>query len=383
MEVEFLSNMRYNLVATKAQWQDWLDKLACFHEYYERALRSPASPVHIPSPTGKAYHSPIPSPTASSRPHASTLPVTPAVTAMKYSPSSSHSQNWSAHQMNAVSPLAAKPSVPPVSRKRALEEEPLEHPAKRPAPVRPTQAASGPTTTRPGVSAEASRLSVPHLTLVTDQSGASGFIHGNGYPQVPLQTTLTPGSVSLPPLPAPVLQHGLRAMATVFPPAPSTMVQQPSIPATTSAPIPPAAYTGPAVTNHAPMSYATPSKHHSPGTLGPYTSSPLADQYSAAPSIPTTAVHTPISNSPSVYLQQRPSPYKPVRHVNTLLYPPPSASLDQYHLSVPIPPTQMHYQPLGRRNDLRTGILPEFVIYNRQQQHSTPIHGLSQGHYQS
>lgn len=93
-------------------------------------------------------------------------------------------------------------------------------------------------------------------------------------------------------------------------------------------------------------------------------------------------MHTPISNSPSFYLQQRNSPYKPIRHVNTLLYPPPSASLDQYHLSVPIPPTQMHYQPLGRRNDVRTGVVPEFLLYNRTQQHpQLPLQAAPQGHY--
>ncbi|UKZ64103.1 uncharacterized protein TrAtP1_005322 [Trichoderma atroviride] len=88
---------------------------------------------------------------------------------------------------------------------------------------------------------------------------------------------------------------------------------------------------------------------------------------------------TPISHSPSVYLQQRASPYRPIRHVNRLLYPPPSASLDQYHLAVPVQPTQMHYQPLGRRNDLRTGVVPEFVVYNRGQQ-SLPQNGV-QGAY--
>jgi hypothetical protein len=72
-------------------------------------------------------------------------------------------------------------------------------------------------------------------------------------------------------------------------------------------------------------------------------------------------VRTPISNSPSVYLQQRPSPYKPVRHVNTLLYPPPSAFLHEYHFSN-VPPTQMHYQPLGRRNEFKTGVVPEFAM---------------------
>jgi hypothetical protein len=72
-------------------------------------------------------------------------------------------------------------------------------------------------------------------------------------------------------------------------------------------------------------------------------------------------LHTPISHSPSIYLQQRNSPYKPVRHVNTLLYPPPSAFLQHYNLPNPVLPNQMHYQPLGKRNEYRTGIVPEFL----------------------
>jgi hypothetical protein len=77
----------------------------------------------------------------------------------------------------------------------------------------------------------------------------------------------------------------------------------------------------------------------------------------------TTAsgLHTPISHSPSIYLQHRNSPYKPIRHVNTLLYPPPPTFMQQYVLPNPVLPNQMHYQPLGKRNEYRTGILPEFL----------------------
>ncbi|KAJ3503508.1 hypothetical protein NM208_g16501 [Fusarium decemcellulare] len=140
MEVEFLSNMRYNLVATKDQWEEWLDKLACFHEYYERAVRLPASPIHIPSPTNKSFHSPIPSPTGTMQSTAfttntSNLPVTPIVTTSNFSPNSSHSANWNAYHSNTVSPLATKPNLQfPVSRKRSPEGDVMDHPAKRPVP---------------------------------------------------------------------------------------------------------------------------------------------------------------------------------------------------------------------------------------------------------
>merc|ERR1712000_643487 len=98
----------------------------------------------------------------------------------------------------------------------------------------------------------------------------------------------------------------------------------------------------------------------------PYsTASPLPDHFGPGSVMSTPMAHTPISNSPTFYLQQRHSPYKPIRHVNTLLYPPPSASLDQYHMQVPLPPTQMHYQPIGRRNDVRTGVVPEYMMYSQ------------------
>lgn len=385
MEVEFLSNMRYNLVATKEQWEGWLDKLSCFNEYYERAVRLPASPIHIPSPTNKSHHSPVASPTGMMQPAAS-LP-TPAVTTTNYSPTSSHSQNWSAYHSNTVSPLATKPNLQfPVSRKRSPEEEIMEHPAKRLAPPgrAPAAAMVQAVNSRPNGIVEPARLPVPHLTVMTGQLQMqpqtqpsltpfnSGNVNINGYPQ-PTQQVAQPVHVSLPPL-----QTGLRAMSTVYPSGPAAMVQKQSLPTTTGVTMAQAGFP-----TQAPVNYGTPNKQHSPGRLGPFNSSPLAEAYGQASAVHTPMVHTPISNSPSVFLQQRPSPYKPVRHVNTLLCPPPSASLEQYHLAVPVPPTQMHYQPLGRRNDLRTGIVPEFMVYNRSHPQNLPPHGLAQGHYPS
>jgi hypothetical protein len=58
-------------------------------------------------------------------------------------------------------------------------------------------------------------------------------------------------------------------------------------------------------------------------------------------------------------LQQRSSPYRPVRPPNTLLYPPPSASMHNFTTNT----DQMHYQPLGKRNDYRTGIVPEYAAH--------------------
>lgn len=379
MEVEFLSNMRYNLLASKTEWEDWLVKLACFHDYYQRALNLPASPIHVPSPLGKAFNSPVPSPTGTTLPAVPDMsPYTPS-TAVQLSPTSSHPKNFSSYQLNTTSPLGPKRAMNlPATRKRSPEEDLADHPAKRHIPARIGQAP--PVTSmgcRPTGPVDAARLPVPQLTVVTNpaQHSTKPYPSVNAYGPQALGTN-PPQMVSLPPL-----QPGMRAMTTVYQPSPvASMVQQPAMPAATGSGIPPtAAYQVGPPTGHPAVGYATgtPTKHHSPGSLAPFGSSPLVEHLGSG-----SAVHTPISNSPSVYLQQRASPYKPVRHVNRLLYPP-SASLDQYHLSVPVAPNQMHYQPLGRRHDVRTGVVPEFVVYHRgQQPHMGPQPG-HQGHYPS
>jgi hypothetical protein len=371
MEVEFLSNMRYNLLTSAAEWDRWVDKLSCFHEYYERALRLPPSPSAMSSSVGKMTGSPMVSPTA----HAH-LDAPDMFSAPNYSPSSSQGHTWNAYQSNMVSPLAGKPSLAlPSSRKRVHETDHAEHPAKRPVPARLAQIPNDPVPSRQhSAPAEPARLPVPHLTLVTNNPNqqqpqshaASAYATPTGsYPQQAQAPASAQPHVSLPPL-----QAGMRAMATVYQQTPpASMVPQPATaPIPTSAPPPMGGggpFAGQPLAPH--QHFGTPTKRHSPGSLAPFASSPMAEPFGPASAVHTPLAHTPLTSSPSIYLQHRNSPYKPIRHVNTLLYPPPSASLEQYHLPVPLQPTQMHYQPLGRRNDLRTGVVPEYVLYHRSQ----------------
>ena len=339
MEVEFLSNMRYGLLTCKEQWQEWLKKLACYHDYCERArveerMRQ-AQPIstHIPSPTHHRF-SPVPSPTSIIP---TTMQATPT-TMMAYTPTSalgngSIPQNWNSSFQPAptVSPLAARPSQG-VARKRSLEGgEPVEPIPKRvprqPTHGQPTHGMGSSNRVPSTTGYEPARLPIPHLTLDTSQ--AVQPVVPPPQPSYPSQT-----SVSLPPL-----GSGMRAMSTVYPAVTTTWAPQGSIMATCGPQTP--SYT-------APSNFGTPSKRHSPSSLTAFASSPLTEPF---------GTHTPISNSPSIYLQQRASPYKPVRRVSTLLYPPPSMPLSEYHLGS----SQMHYQPLGRRNDLRSGIVPEFL----------------------
>lgn len=378
MEVEFLSNMRYNLLASKEEWEDWLVKLSCFHEYYERARKLPASPIRHTSPTNNVFSSPIPSPTATALPAIPDMgPYTPSVLST-YSPSSCTSKTLSAYHKNPTSPLSAKPSINlAATRKRSPDQDLADHPAKRQVLSRAGHGTPGSVmNTRSNCPVDTARLPAPQLSIVTNQgrnlTGAYSAV--NGYPQIPGAGQHV---VSLPPL-----QPGIRAISTVYQPNPATtMAQQPAMATSAGAPMPTTPFHIAPLAGHVTMNYGTPTKHRSPGSLAPFGSSPLVDHLGpGSVGVHTPIPHTPMSNSPSVYLQQRASPYKPIRHVNTLLYPPPSASLDQYHLSVPVQPNQMHYQPLGRRHDVRTGVVPEFLLYNRGQQHLASQGG-HQGHY--
>lgn len=316
MEVEFLSNMRYNLYASAEDWKQWKLKLKNFYEYCEQAQAREPSPINIPSPS-RSFHSPLPSPTGN------TLPVgTPS----SRGPSSN---GWQYQQER--SPLSSRPSLQ-VSRKRSFEGDPTEPPAKRVTRQSIPQAHGVAVSQGPPASGTL-RLPAPTLSLNTQLP-----------PTTQPQVTYAPQpSISLPPL-----THGVRAMATVYSsatPVPATTSYAPQLPIVTTTGTPTT------IAPSYPNGYHTPTKKHSPtNTLHPppYASSPLDGGF-------PSGVRTPVTQSPSFYLQQRNSPYRPVRHVNTLLYPP-ASSLQQYHLA----PSQMQYMPLGRRNDVRTGlIIPE------------------------
>ncbi|TPX13034.1 uncharacterized protein E0L32_006460 [Thyridium curvatum] len=365
MEVEFLSNMRYSLLVSKEEWGSWLVKLARFWAYCERAMLPALSPIDLSSPSHRALTSPLPSPTGNPQWAPAAQPaITPAYAGPRPA--------WpvSGQGAPALSPLATKRDVRNDFGKRYPEDDPTEPPAKRlsrqpPPATLPSQNLSH---MRPAATttAELLRLPAPNPALgATPPPTQSAPIPAAYGTQGYVSQTAQPG-LPLPPL--------VRAMSTVYPPATSAFAPQLPLLVTSG----PTISSGPGAVGY-PGGYGTPSKRHSPtNTLAPvsaYASSPLTESFPHM-----SGVNTPVSHSPSVYLQQRTSPYKPVRHVNTLLIPPPSASLQEYHLSgAVLPPNQMHYQPLGRRNEFRTGIVPEFqsVPYGgavRQGLSLTPVH---------
>jgi hypothetical protein len=339
MEVEFLSNMRYSLLASKEQWEEWQVKLSKFAEYSERASKA-ASP--LPSPINSSFQArPIfPSPPTSlqsSPPALSTYPLNSA----PYN----YNQTWSNHyQPPTLSPLSSMPAVQ--GKKRGSDEAAVEPPPKRvtrstvaqlpaqrlnqPAPQLPSQLStqlqsqlpiqvpSNPPIAAPQPRQNAPRLPVPHLSISTSA--------GMGHPTFP--QTLPP----LPPL------NG-RAMSSVYPVTPS-WTPQPQMNLTPSGPTQP-------LHSQPGSNYGTPTRRHSPHSVQGLLS---------MNSSPISASFPHDLNSPSFFLQRN-SPYKPVVRPHTLLVPPPLSSYQHF----PTTAEHMHYQPLGKRNDYRSGVVPEYV----------------------
>lgn len=370
MEVEFLSNMRYALLASSEQWEEWLDKLSSYYVFCERLANAPspsaASPtLVIPSPTAGRGYSPLPSPTG----------YQPASTSSRVQNSSLHyptapfSRNSVGYSEAAAagSAMDYRPDLGNVqNRKRSWDEQSVEPPAKRThlAPL-PQAHASKP-------APDARRLPVPSLTLNTGSQAVMSQqapYTASNY-SVP-QAQTAPYTVSLPPL-----EPGMRAMSTVYAAPTTTTSWAPTATATSGATMqhPPAPLVTPTNTYPPNSNYGTPTKRLSPinslNPAGAYNGSSPLHEYSG--------FHTPISHSPSIYLQQRHSPYKPIRHVRTLLNPP---NIQGYQLPA-IPPSQMHYQPIGRRNDERTGIVPEYrhdgYSHSSYGESSRQQHGLPQ-----
>jgi hypothetical protein len=326
MEVEFLSNMRYSLFASKEEWKEWQVKLGRFWEYFERAARVPSA---LPSPSAVSHPSLLPSPATS----VETSP--PALTT--YPPNSvpyNYNQSWPANTANLlVAPLPSMPdlvpelNLQPSSRKRGYEESASEPPAKRMTLSNPSQMV--PHSMMPIHRQTLPRLPVPSLSVSTQMSG---------YPANP------PNLPLLPPL------VGGRAMSTVYPSTGTWTPQSQASLTPTASTVQSGTIYGTPSTIHSGTIGGTPSRRHSPRSVQDVlsmNSSPISGNF------PNN------HNSPSFFLQQRSSPYRPVRLPNTLLYPPPSGSLQNFSTNI----DQMHYQPLGKRNDYRTGIVPEYAAH--------------------
>lgn len=321
MEVEFLSNIRYDLFSSEAEWARWHTKLGLFGDYFNQASMLPveSAPMLRVSPPRVQSQSP-----------SSKLP-SPGTDAFRSQPP----PNW------YMPPNGLPYSLPPQhmggevamggSRKRSRDETDELHPTKR---IALSSATSAPSMTVPVTAMNA----MPTLPPVLTPTSA---------PVAPMNVSRLPPPHHPPPLPTsypapqtlpPAASSHLPA---IMPPIYNRPANWQQMPPLSVPPMPSSMYTTPSLPELG--------RHHqSPFGVSSATVSPAGSAYS----VPTPQTHL----SPSFFLANRNSPYRPVRSVNTLLIPPPSSSLQQQRN---VPFDHMHYQPLGKGNTSRkTGLLP-------------------------
>ncbi|KAF2654022.1 hypothetical protein K491DRAFT_493813 [Lophiostoma macrostomum CBS 122681] len=327
MEVEFLSNMRYSLYTSEQRWKDWHTILGKFGTFYDRASKMPASgavsPVALYTPSLQVPHSFAPSPP--------TQQISPPIS-HAYSPARSHLSNAPLLAPQAtstvVSPIGALPELGPLTQRKRSADDTAEPPAKRNAfgftpgpysnaPLIPTLQA--PMNRSFDAQSTVNRLPpLPSLSIPTPHQNPPVQVHN--WSDLPLPN---PGS---------------RSMAMVFPP-PVQWKPSATPTSTTPAPIPPQSYSQ----THTPTADRSRQISPFPPSAG---SSPVSASYSGQRQL-----------SPSYFLNQRQSPYRPVRGVHTLLVPPPQTSIHNPARNIGY--DQMQYQPLGRpTTERRAGLLP-------------------------
>lgn len=359
MEVEFLSNIRYNLFVSKEDWRKWHAKLALFSDYIRRASQKPLE---------NAYDERTPiTPTLQISPHM--FPLTPGNQLHPVSPSAKlpsppfqatfdPSSEFSNSQLAATSfpwhpPNRQPQNVEPLpgNRKRSWDTNTEEHPPKRLTRyTSPTTMRVNGTNAYPAQMPNGGHASVPPLQLPTVASQPPRL----PVPQYNGQSNqVVPATTSSGQLPRPG-----NTIPTTYTPSGTWPLQ---IPASASmAPVP-------VNTNmhHNQMPLPEPTRRQSPLRVSSTAVSPAVSAYSASTRTPQNRL------SPSFFLTDRYSPYRPVRSVNTLLIPPPSGS-------VPNPRSlsfnQMHYQPLGKAvSERRTGVLPYLHHDAWPQQHQPQL----------
>ncbi|KAJ5752950.1 hypothetical protein N7520_009867 [Penicillium odoratum] len=321
MEVEFLSNIRYDLFASEAEWARWHTKLGLFADYFNAASLHPVesetpalriSPPRLPqSPLSK-----LPSPPSDFRPHSQPnwhMPV--------------HGLPYPAPQLGEVA-LGG-------SRKRSRDDDNELQPMKR--IVRP---ATNPVPHPAPLSIPANAMNTLPPVLTPNSAPVAQGVSRLPPPNLNLTPTSNPMPQQLPSTPVSQLP-----MPGRLPPAYNRSANWMPSHQMPSAQLPPVAsgvYNAPTLPDLA--------RHHQSSPFG-VTSSTVS------PAISAYSVHTPQTHlSPSFFLANRNSPYRPVRSVHTLLIPPPSTSMQQQR-SVPF--DHMHYQPLSKGStDRKTGLLP-------------------------
>lgn len=320
MEVEFLSNIRYDLFSSEDDWAKWHNKLSLFSDFFNQAsmlpLESPAtlqsSPHRLQSPSAK-----LPSPGKEFLPQPQQDWYMPL--------------NGPPHYPLPSQSSAGEPVMGGV-RKRSRDEPEDLHPLKR---VAMSSANHAPSMSIPATTMNAMPTLPPVLTPTSAPVAPLNNISRLPHPHQPphLQTSYST-SQTLPPT---MTSH----LPAIMPPMYHRSQNWQQMPPLSVPPMQSGIYN--------PTNLPELGRHHQ-GSYG-------VSSAAVSPAVSAYSTHTPQTHlSPSFFLANRNSPYRPVRSVNTLLIPPPSSSLQQQR-SVPF--DHMHYQPLGKGSTSRkTGLLP-------------------------
>lgn len=357
MEVEFLSNMRYTLYASEAEWRSWHVKLGKFWKYFETASKSPVeAPPRVLNP-------PTPSPGG-----LPTLPSPPASThtSPRYITSHSFNSNTPSHPHPlsmppyfpyvGPSPLP-EPSLKSASRKRSHDQtsDSVEPPAKRQAPSSSSSVNSSAIMTPSTLNGY-----TPNTSFTTPSTGHISSFSG---PRLPMPNlSISTGNHN-------VRSQGLAPAQLPVPDGSSKAITLPSV-------------------ARLPQSSILPSlpqnmrmHHESTQNASPTTDwSSRRSSYAASAGTPSPtnvnfpqSGHTPTHLSPAAFPLPRNSPYGPMRGVNTLLAHPPSASMHNPPQSMSY--NQMHYQPLGKPpSQSRQGVLPSLHHDSWGQPQNKPVY---------
>ena len=166
MEVEFLSNMRYSLLASKEQWAEWQTKLGKFADYFARASKIPL----LPSPVGSSLPTSFPSVTVIDTITSPALSAIPANSA-----SFEYNQQYHPH----YPPAPALPQTGPTCKKRPFDDIWAEPPPKRAATISVSQM---PTATLPSAQVPSQRQNMPRLPVPSLSISTSSSM---GHPDIP------------------------------------------------------------------------------------------------------------------------------------------------------------------------------------------------------
>lgn len=350
MEVEFLSNMRYTLYASKGEWQCWLQKLRRFAEYFDTASRV-ADELRV----------------ISNRASISAIPpqVTQTAPSGAYPTSIKPMNNRMAYPLAMPTyptqiPSASIPRMPdidlkPGSRKRSFEDSIDERPTKRMSRtfgINPLSDAISPVPPLGSATSIYSDQSTPRtISGYVENSMPRGISYLDQTARFPLPAMTNQQILpQLPTYPQIPQMHMARSMASVYHPPPNLLSLELLKPQ-------------PHTQSQGPLSLRMPPMLDPAQTMS---SSASRNNSPSAGCVTPTGEHL----SPMIYGHYRSSPYKPVRTVNSLLAPPPPTSLG--NPANGIGSSGLQYRPLGKQlGQSRIGVVPH--ISQTYSQYAWPI----------